>query len=70
MGHKLPMLWQIDVPQIDRRFTVEALHPNQWMDVDFPYWEGVIIVDGDGPQNRGRGYMELTGYPFTGDNHD
>jgi len=31
--------------------------------VDFPYWEGTVTVSGSGPGNRGKGYMELTGYP-------
>jgi predicted secreted hydrolase len=63
-GRNLPMRWQLDLPQVGRHFEIEALHPDQWMDVDFPYWEGVIIVNGTGPKNRGRGYMELTGYPL------
>lgn len=58
----LPMAWHIELPQIQRRFIVRALHENQWMEVDFPYWEGVVRVIGEGPENNGRGYMELTGY--------
>ena len=64
MGRTLPMQWQIDLAQIDRQIKIEALHPDQWMDVDFPYWEGVIIASGNKPGSRGRGYMELTGYPL------
>jgi predicted secreted hydrolase len=63
MGRNLPMQWQVNLPQIGRKIRIEALHPDQWMDVDFPYWEGVIIASGNGPESRGRGYMELTGYP-------
>jgi predicted secreted hydrolase len=62
-GRKLPLSWQVELPQIERSFEIQALHPDQWMEVDFPYWEGVIGAFGDGPQNRGPGYMELTGYP-------
>jgi predicted secreted hydrolase len=58
----LPLKWQIRLPQIGRQLNIEALHPEQWMDVDFPYWEGVVRVNGSGPENSGRGYMELTGY--------
>jgi predicted secreted hydrolase len=58
----LPLKWQIKLPQINRQFNIEASHPDQWMDVDFPYWEGVVRVVGSGPENSGRGYMELTGY--------
>ena len=45
-----------------RSFEVEALHPEQWMDVDFAYWEGVVKASGEEPGNRGVGYLELTGY--------
>ena len=61
-GRSLPLRWRINLPQIERQLDVEALHPRQWMDVDYPYWEGAITVSGDGPENSGRGYMELTGY--------
>lgn len=62
-GRGLPLQWRIELPEIGRRFQVRALHPDQWMDLDYPYWEGVVTVTGDGPGNRGYGYMELTGYP-------
>ncbi len=62
-GRTLPLHWQITLPEINRRFEVKALHPEQWMDVDFAYWEGVVLVSGEGPENTGRGYLELTGYP-------
>lgn len=61
-GRVLPLKWQIELPEVQRRFVVQALHDDQWMQVDFPYWEGVVTVIGDGPENSGRGYMELTGY--------
>ncbi len=62
-GRSLPLHWRVLLPQIDRQFEIETLVTDQWMDVDFPYWEGAVIVTGSGPGNRGRGYMELTGYP-------
>jgi predicted secreted hydrolase len=65
-GKKLPLRWSVRLPEIDRAFEIRALHPEQWMDLDFPYWEGVVLVSGDGPENTGRGYMELTGYPASG----
>ena len=61
-GRQLPLRWRIELPQIARNLDIKALHPDQWMDVDFPYWEGVVTVSGSGPENSGRGYMELTGY--------
>lgn len=65
-GRDLPLHWHIDLPQINRQFDIRPLHPEQWLDVDFPYWEGAIIVAGNGSKNSGRGYMELTGYPVRG----
>lgn len=64
-GRSLPLSWRIALPQIGRELNIRALHADQWMDVDFPYWEGAIIVDGDGPQSSGLGYMELTGYAIS-----
>ena len=61
-GRRLPLRWRIDLPGIGRSLEVGALRPDQWMDVDFPYWEGAVTVAGSGPENSGRGYMELTGY--------
>ena len=62
-GRSIPVHWRVELPQIARQLEIRALHPGQWMDLDFPYWEGAVIVEGEGPENRGRGYMELTGYP-------
>ena len=56
------MQWLIDLPQVDRQIKIEALFPGQWMNVDFPYWEGVVTVHGSDAGSRGQGYMELTGY--------
>ena len=58
----VPVAWRIELTTLDRRIELRALHEDQWMDLDFPYWEGVVLASGDGPGNRGRGYMELTGY--------
>jgi predicted secreted hydrolase len=61
-GRHLPLHWRIELAELGRSLEVEALHPEQWMEVDFPYWEGVVTVRGDDPGSRGRGYLELTGY--------
>jgi predicted secreted hydrolase len=61
-GRLLPLHWRLELVEPDRELEIRALHPKQWMDVDFPYWEGVVIATGDGPGSRGVGYMELTGY--------
>ncbi len=61
-GRALPLHWRLGLPGIGRSFEVSPVHTDQWMDVDFPYWEGAVTVRGNGPENTGRGYMELTGY--------
>jgi predicted secreted hydrolase len=63
-GRQLPLHWRVSLPQINRQFDIEATTQDQWMDVDFPYWEGTVTINGRGPGNRGKGYMELTGYPL------
>ena len=59
---QLPLRWRIDLPEIGREMEVDALYADQWMDLDYPYWEGVINVTGSNPGSRGRGYLEMTGY--------
>lgn len=61
-GRMLPLTWQIELPEIGRSMRVTTGKPEQWMDVDFPYWEGTVIVRGDSPGSRGVGYLEMTGY--------
>ncbi len=61
-GRLLPLHWRLELGELGRELDIRALHPDQWMDVDFPYWEGVVTVDGTDPGSRGVGYMELTGY--------
>jgi len=58
---ELPLRWEISLPKLGQRWEVEALSDNQWMGTQFPYWEGVVRVDGG---RAGMGYMELTGYPL------
>ncbi|HLF32468.1 MAG TPA: lipocalin-like domain-containing protein [Xanthomonadales bacterium] len=60
---ELPVSWRIGLPEISREFQVRALIPGQWMNVDFAYWEGAVVVEGDNAGSRGRGYLEMTGYP-------
>ena len=62
-GRQLPLEWRILLPGLGRNIHLRPLHSNQWMDLDFPYWEGVVIATGEGAHNSGRGFMELTGYP-------
>jgi predicted secreted hydrolase len=43
---------------------IEALRPDQWMNVDFACWEGAVRVRGLGAENSSVGYLELTCYPL------
>lgn len=56
----LPLSWEIAIPHLGQRWKVDSLYDQQWMGTRFPYWEGVVKVDGG---KSGMGYMELTGYP-------
>jgi predicted secreted hydrolase len=56
--------WRVELPELERSLEVGALHPDQWMAVDFGYWEGYVTVTGDDPAWSGRGYLEMTGYPI------
>jgi predicted secreted hydrolase len=62
-GRTLPLHWKISLPEIGRELEIRAIRADQWMDVDFPYWEGAVILTGDTAESRGKGYVELTGYP-------
>jgi predicted secreted hydrolase len=61
---RLPSRWRIKLPEIDREMLITPLVEDQWMDVDFAYWEGAIEVSGSSAGTSGRGYLEMTGYPF------
>jgi len=63
-GRDLPLRWQISLPEIGRELEIRALVPDQWMYVDFAYWEGAVVAAGSDDGSRGRGYLELTGYPL------
>lgn len=58
----LPLDWQLELPELNRQFTVKPLYDQQWMDTSFPYWEGVVLVEDEKGVRVGEGYMELTGY--------
>ena len=58
-GRKIPVRWEVHLPERDVFLIVEALNPQSWMDVAFAYWEGPVTVSGS---HRGTGYLEMTGY--------
>jgi predicted secreted hydrolase len=54
-----PVAWRLRVPEDDLDLRVEALFPDQELDVSVRYWEGAVRLEGSA---AGRGYVELTGY--------
>ena len=66
-GANYPIRWRIKLNAPSglpaKEWIVQAAIPRQWMNTSIKYWEGaVIIFDGEGKQELGRGYLEMTGY--------
>jgi predicted secreted hydrolase len=61
-GRELPLGWRLAWPEADIELDVDAGLDDQWMSVDFPYWEGRVTVSGAGGDRAGVGYLEMTGY--------
>jgi predicted secreted hydrolase len=58
-GRQVPTSWQVRLSAQNLEVTVQALNPQSWMEMSFPYWEGPVRVTGS---HSGRGYLEMTGY--------
>ena len=58
-SRELPTTWRVEVPARGLAVTVSAIHADQWMGTSFPYWEGMVTVQGS---HTGEGYLEMTGY--------
>ncbi|MHA6325670.1 lipocalin-like domain-containing protein [Roseivivax sp. CAU 1753] len=63
-GRDIPVRWRVQLPAEGLSVTTEPLNAQAWMDTLFPYWEGPVRIAGSHP---GRGYLEMTGYPETGE---
>ncbi len=61
-GRQVPVAWTLSWPAADIELDVEAGLDDQWMNVDFPYWEGRVVVRDPEGQTVGVGYLEMTGY--------
>lgn len=59
-GRRVPVSWRVRLPAKGLDIVTTALNPKAWMAVRPPYWEGPIRFSGS---HRGRGYLEMTGYP-------
>ncbi|MCE9662933.1 iron ABC transporter permease [Halomonas sp. M5N1S17] len=62
-GRDVPTHWRLAIPRAGLDLVVEAPHAERWMDTSVPYWEGEVVArDADSGENRGVGYLEMTGY--------
>ncbi len=57
------MRWRLEYPQECADWILEAVLPDQHMDLAVVYWEGLVDVrDRDSGRHLGSGYLEMTGY--------
>ncbi|OUX44505.1 hypothetical protein CBE37_01080 [bacterium TMED277] len=56
---KIPVKWQVDIPEKSLYLTITPLNENSFMDTLVPYWEGPVKLLG---KDKGVGYLEMTGY--------
>ena len=61
-GRSVPVAWTLHWPAAEIELDVEAGLDAQWMNVDFPYWEGRVEVRNPEGRTVGVGYLEMTGY--------
>ncbi len=61
-GGRYPIRWRLKAEALGQPLVIEAVMPQQELDLSVRYWEGA--VEALDPQGRGigRGYAELTGY--------
>ena len=58
-GRRVPVDWQVRLPDRGVDVTVRALNRDAWMQTSVPYWEGPVTLSGS---HAGTGYLEMTGY--------
>ena len=58
-GRRVPVEWQVRLPDRGVDVTVRALNRDAWMATSVPYWEGPVTIEGT---HAGVGYLEMTGY--------
>ncbi|WP_340680149.1 lipocalin-like domain-containing protein [Paraglaciecola sp.] len=56
---KLPLSWQVNIPQFNVNIAVKTLKNEQWNPALIAYYEGMVGVTGS---HKGKGFLELTGY--------
>lgn len=55
----IPTKWRLAIPARGVSIETEAINPQSWMALSFPYWEGPVRCRGT---HAGIGYLEMTGY--------
>ena len=62
-GRRYPIVWEFYAQRLQRRIRVQALIPDQQMDLSVRYWEGAVeLLDSGDSGHLGYGYLEMTGY--------
>ncbi len=62
-GRRYPVRWRLEYPPECADWVLEAVLPDQHMDLAVVYWEGLVDVrDRDSGRHLGSGYLEMTGY--------
>lgn len=60
-GVDYPVAWALELPAEGVRWRVEAVLPQQFMDLSVRYWEGAVTVsEAASGHPVGRGYLEMT----------
>ena len=59
-GYEYPIKWKLRLENLSREYFIEALIPNQELNIEFPfkiaYWEGKAKVSGT---HTGQAYVEV-----------
>lgn len=61
-GNRYPVSGKILLKETGEELIFEPLTDNQELDFTVRYWEGAINITNSAGEQKGRGYMELTGY--------
>ncbi|HHJ39467.1 MAG: hypothetical protein AXA67_09140 [Methylothermaceae bacteria B42] len=63
-GIEYPIQWRLQIPKRALDVLIEAIIPNQELNLAFKYWEGAVNIHGRhrGKPIGGQGYVELAGY--------
>jgi predicted secreted hydrolase len=62
-GKRYPIAWEMRLNDLGQRWRIQALIPDQLMDLSVRYWEGAVdVIDLESKALLGRGYLEMAGY--------